>query len=107
MTHFNNETDANNSKRFHCPHCGEKELSYLDGCLIDDEYYIYNFVCKNCGTIGVEYNILTFNGYDYNTPKDQDEAVKREKIEAAQHEIFIAEERIKKAKEVLARYGEE
>lgn len=106
MTHFNNETDANNSKQFHCPHCGEKNLSYIDGFLADD-YYNYDFVCRNCGTIGIEYNLLTFIGYDYNTPKDQDETVKREKIEAAKIEIFIAEERIKKAKEVLAKYGEE
>ncbi len=106
MTYFNNETDANNSKPFHCPHCGEKSLSYSGGYLNDD-YYIYDFVCRNCGTTGVEYNLLTFNGYEYNTPKEEDEAAKQEEIEAAKHAISIAEERIRKAKEVLAMYGEE
>lgn len=106
MTHFNNETDTNNSKQFHCPHCGERQLSYSGGYLADD-CYIYDFVCMNCGTTGVEYNLLTFSGYEYNTPKDEYEAVKRKEIEAAKYAISIAEERIKKAKEVLSMYGEE
>ncbi|MBR2882123.1 MAG: hypothetical protein IKB96_07345 [Prevotella sp.] len=101
-----NKTDANNSKQFHCPHCGEKNLFY-DGGYLADDYYIYDFTCMNCGTNGVEYNLLMFDGYEYNTPQEEDEAVKREEIEAAKHAISIAEERIKKAKEVIAMYGEE
>lgn len=103
---YNNETDASNSKRFHCPHCESINLHYSCGRFADN-YYIYDFVCTDCGTTGIEYNLLTFDGYEYNTPQEEDEAVKREEIETAKHDIFIAEERIKKAKEVLAKYGEE
>lgn len=100
---YEHETDTSNSKQYTCPHCGSKNLSYGNGNLTDD-YYIYDFSCHDCGTDGIEYNLLTFCGYEYNTPKDLDEIEKQEKIEYAKLIIRKAEEQIKAAKEILAKY---
>lgn len=100
---YEHETDTNNSKQYICPHCGSKNLSYGNGNLTDD-YYIYDFSCRDCGAEGIEYNLLTFCGYEYNTPKDLEEIEKQEEIEHAKRIIRKAEEQIKAANEILAKY---
>lgn len=103
---YYNKTDATNSEPNVCPNCGSKKIRYFNEH-IAGEYYLYEFECYDCSSTGIEYNYLTFSGFEYNTPKDEEDVVKHEKIEDARRAIRLAEDTIEKAKKILAMYGEE
>ena len=43
-----------------CPVCGHKDLIYADSEL-QDESYIYDWTCPNCGQTGKECHALVFS----------------------------------------------
>jgi len=52
-----------------CPNCDSDDLEYMDSMPIDDGY-MYEFECQDCGMIGEEHYVLTFDGYSVNNNND-------------------------------------